>query len=234
METDMFPLTDIPFKLDMRQLAARMRVQNGSNRAKEFESLVSKVMEIGKPKALYKESYIDEKDADSVIIEGVRFTSRALRKNLESIERVFPSIVTCGAEMDTIEIEKGDLQKKSWVSFLKGNLLIIASQYLQEHIMRKYRIPRLAYMNPGSGDAVVWPIEQQKDLFLLFNNVENSIGVKLTRSFILVPDMSISGIIFPTEIDFQSCQLCHRETCMYRRSPFDKKLWDTINNPETS
>jgi hypothetical protein len=234
MEVEMVSLTEIPFNLDMLQLAARMRVQNGSNRAKEFEDLVSKVKEIGRPKALYKVSFIDKKDNESVTIDGVRFTSRALSKNLESIERVFPSIVTCGAEMDTIEVVKGDLQKKSWISFLKGNLLIIASQYLQEHLMDKYKIPKLAYMNPGSGDATVWPIQQQKELFSLFDDVENSIGVKLTSSFILSPDMSISGIIFPTEVDFQSCKLCHKENCFYRRSPFDKKLWDSINNPESS
>jgi hypothetical protein len=230
----MVSLTDIPFNLDMKQLAVRMRVQNGSDRAKEFESLVERVKEIGRPKALYKISFIDAKDADSVTIEGVRFTSRALSKNLESIQRVFPSIMTCGTELDDIPVEPRDLQKKSWIYFLKGHLLMVASRFLQEHIMRQYKISRLAYMNPGSGDASVWPIEQQKDLFKLFDNVERRIGVKLTRSFILSPDMSVSGIMFPTEIDFQSCQLCHRENCITRRAPFDKKLWDSINNPETS
>jgi hypothetical protein len=233
-ETEMYPLTDIPFKLDVQQLAAMMRVQNGSNRAVEFERLVHRAQQIGRPKALYKVSYIDEKGADSVVIEGIRFKSRTLMKNLESVERIFPSIITCGNEMDTIEVEQCDLQKKSWISFLKGNLLMIASRYLQEHLIRKYRIIRLAYMNPGSGDASVWPIEQQRELFSLFGNVEDNIGVKLTRSFILSPDMSVSGIMFPTEVDFQSCQLCHRENCMARRAPFDERLWDSINNREIS
>jgi hypothetical protein len=230
----MVTLTEIPFTLDIRQLAARMRIQNGSNRAKEFGRLVDLVQEKGKPKALYKESYIDSKDEDSVTIEGVRFTSRALSKNMESVERVFPNVVTCGIELDGIEIEQGDLQKKSWLSMLKGNLLMIAVQYLQEYIIRKYKISKLAYMNPGSGDATVWPIEQQKDLFSLFDNVEDAIGVKLTRSFIMVPDMSVCGILIPAEVDFQSCQLCHREKCPLRRAPFDKKLWDSIKNVETS
>lgn len=230
----MVALTEIPFTLDIRQLAVRMRIQNGSDRAKEFARLVDLVQETGKPKALYKESYIDSKDEDSVTIEGVRFTSRTLSRNVESVERVFPNIVTCGMELGAIAIEQGDLQKKSWISMLKGNLLMIAVQYLHEYIMKNYKIPKLSYMNPGSGDATVWPIEQQKDLFSLFDNVEDAIGVKLTRSFMMVPDMSVCGILIPTEVDFQSCQLCHREKCRLRRAPFDKKLWDSVNNAETS
>ena len=230
----MVALTEIPFTLDIQQLAARMRIQNGSDRAKEFARLIDTVKELGRPKALYKESYIDSKDEDSVTIEGVRFTSKALRKNVESVERVFPNIVTCGIALDTIEIEQGDLQKKSWLSMLKGSLLMTAYQYLHDSIIKNYKVPKLAYMNPGSGDATVWPIEQQKDLFSLFDNVEEAIGVKLTKSFIMIPDMSVCGIMIATEVDFQSCQLCHREKCMLRRAPFDQKLWDSINNPETS
>jgi hypothetical protein len=230
----MVALTEIPFTLDIRQLSARMRIQNGSDRAREFVRLVDIVQETGKPKALYRESYIDARDDDSVTIEGIHFNSRALSKNVESVERVFPNIVTCGIELDAIEIEQGDLQKKSWLSMLKGSLLMIAMQYLQEYILKKYKIKKLAYMNPGSGDATVWPIEQQKDLFSLFDNVEGAIGVKLTRSFIMVPDMSVCGILIPSEVDFQSCQLCHRGKCQLRRAPFDKKLWDSINNTEIS
>jgi hypothetical protein len=84
-------------------------------------------------------------------------------------------------------------------------------------------------MNPGSGDASVWPIEQQRDLFSMCGDVEKLIGVKLTKSLVLVPDMSVAGIFFPTEIHFESCQLCHRENCFLRRAPFDKELWESIN-----
>jgi hypothetical protein len=229
MGVEMVSLVDIPFTLDLQQLATRMRIQEDSDHAKEFESMVNKVQEIGRPKALYKVSYIEDKAKDSVSIEGVRFNSLALRKNLDSVERVFPCIATCGNEVDDIEVEPGNLYGKSWVAFLKTNLLMIAMQYLQEHIMVHYKIPKLAYMNPGSGDVDVWPIEQQKELLSLFDNIEESIGVKLTKSFIMVPDMSVSGILFPTEVDFQSCQLCHRENCVARRAPFDQKLWDSIN-----
>jgi hypothetical protein len=42
----------------------------------------------------------------------------------------------------------------------------------------------------------------------------------------MVPTKSVSGIIFPTEADFQSCQLCERENCPNRRAPYDEMLYE--------
>ena len=225
----MISFTDIPFALNTNQLFEYLRVKPGTDRAKEFEDLVGEVRQIGKPKALYKVSFIDEKGEDTITLDGVTFTSLALRKNLDSIERVFPYIATCGTEIDDIEIEQGDFRKRLWISFLKANLLEISIQHLREQLDKRYKVSELATMNPGSGDASVWPVEQQRDLFSIFGDVEKLIGVRSRKSLVIVPDMSVSGILFPTETDFQSCQLCHRENCRFRRAPFDRELWESIS-----
>jgi hypothetical protein len=229
MEIKMISLTDIPFALNMDQLFEQLRIKPGTSRAKEFEDLARKVQETGKPKALYKVSFIDEKGEDTVTLDGVTFKSLALRKNLDSVGRVFPYIATCGTEIDDIEVGQGNAHKKIWLSFLKGSLLQTGLEHLREHLAKRYRIPKLATMNPGSGDASVWPFEQQRELFSILGDVEKLIGVRLTKSLVIVPDMSVSGILFPTETDFQSCQLCHRENCHFRRAPFDKELWESMN-----
>jgi hypothetical protein len=225
----MIALTDIPFSFNTEQLTEQFRIKANTDQAKEFEDLIDEVQAIGKPKALYKASFIDEKGEDTITIDGVRFTSLALRKNLDPIERVFPYIATCGTEIDAIAIDQGDLQKKMWLSFLKGHLLQTSMQYLGEHLAKQYKVSNLSSMNPGSGDAAVWPIEQQRALFSMFGDVERFIGVRSTKTFVLVPDMSIAGILFPTETNFESCQLCHREHCHFRRAPFDRELWESIN-----
>ena len=145
------------------------------------------------------------------------------------MERVLPYIATCGAEIDELKIEKGDFLKKMLVSYIKGSLLQTSIQYLMDHVRKQLRIKKIASMNPGSGDASVWPIEQQKDVFSILGDVEKLIGVKLTTSSVLQPDMSLSGMLFPTETDFETCQLCHREKCHNRRAPFDQELWEAIN-----
>ena len=101
--------------------------------------------------------------------------------------------------------------------------------FLREHLAKRYRVSNLSSMNPGSGDASVWPFEQQRELFSMCGDVEELIGVRLTKSLALVPDMSVAGILFPSEADFQNCQLCHRENCRFRRAPFDRELWESIH-----
>ena len=82
----------------------------------------------------------------------------------------------------------------------------------------------------GSGDATVWPIEQQRQLFALLGDVKSAIGVRLTDSCLMVPNKTVSGIRFPTEKDFRACQVCHRKECPNRSAPFDKALWDSLQH----
>jgi hypothetical protein len=229
MEVEMVSFTDIPFAFDTDRLFESLRIESGTDRAREFEDLVSEVREVAKPKALYKVSFIDEKGEDTITLDGVTFKSLALRKNLDPIERVFPYVATCGTEIDGIEMGQGDLRKKLWICFLKEHLLHTSMRFLGEHLATRYKVSNLSSMNPGSGDASVWPFEQQRELFSMCGDVEELIGVRLTKSMVLIPDMSVAGILFPAETDFQSCQLCHRENCRYRRARFDRELWESVN-----
>ena len=77
-------------------------------------------------------------------------------------------------------------------------------------------------MSPGSLED--WPIEQQAPLFEMLGDVEDLIGVKLNDSLLMLPAKSISGIYFPTEVSFFSCQLCPRERCESRKATYDPKL----------
>jgi hypothetical protein len=77
-------------------------------------------------------------------------------------------------------------------------------------------------MSPGS--LTDWPIEEQKPLFSLFGEEETPIGVKLSKHLLMLPAKSISGIYFPTEVSFFSCQLCQRDNCPGRKAAYDNKL----------
>jgi predicted transcriptional regulator len=81
-------------------------------------------------------------------------------------------------------------------------------------------------MSPGSGDAGVWPIEQQQELFGLMGDVRGAIGVELTPSCLMIPNKTISGIRFTTETGYRACQVCRRERCPSRSAPFDHDLWE--------
>ena len=228
MSERMEALSDIPFDMDVHVLLDTLHIEAGSKDAKEVESLVSEARTLAHPKALYKEAYVDARGSETVTIDGVTFTSRALRANLAKIERVFPYVATCGEELDQIELAPGDILKQFWLDTIKATVLGFSTKYLSEYLQHRYALGKTSKMNPGAGDVTVWPIEQQRDLFSLFGDVKALIGVELTDSFLMVPNKSVSGIRFPTEIDFRSCQLCHRDDCPGRSAPFDEQLWESM------
>ena len=225
-------LTDIPFSLDTEALIARARVEPGSEDAKEIERLAQVAMDAGKPKAVYSVAFVEDRGGDGVRIGGVTFRSNMLRANLRAVERVFPFVATCGHELDEAYPADGDLLKEFWRDMVKSCLLDAAGNYLSDHLQHRYRLGKTSVMHPGAGDASVWPIEQQKSLFALLGDVEARIGVKLTDSFLMVPNKTVSGIRFPTEKDFRSCQVCHREGCPSRSAPFDEELWESVSEPD--
>ena len=103
-------------------------------------------------------------------------------------------------------------------------------EYLFSHLRDKFLLETISTMSPGEADRDVWPIEQQKLLFSLFGNTEELVGVKLTESMLMVPNKSVSGICFPSEVSFKSCQVCRRKDCQARRAAFDKGLMESYQN----
>ncbi len=223
-------INHIPFQLDPDHMAKKMRIKPDSPSAEDFYGLLESAEEIGLPKALYKESYVEERTDDTVTMDGVTFTSRALRDNLEGINRVFPYIVTCGNEIDEEDLTEGDFLKRFWLDSIKEELLKAGRLYLRDLLQKRYRVGKTSTMNPGSGDVAVWPIQQQKELFSLIGNVDKLIGVTLTDSFLMMPNKTVSGIRFPNEVGFETCELCHREDCPGRRADFNKELWEKMQN----
>ncbi len=223
-------LTNIPFSLDPDQIMAQAHVESGSSDAAELLSLIELAQEIGCPKAGHAACFVTGRDGEVVQIDEACFRSRTLAHNLESVERVFPLLATCGHELDQGFSGNGDMVKQFWWDLIKTRLLAAASTHLNDHLHRKFRLGKTAVMRPGSGDASVWPIEQQKDLFSLLGNVEEELGVELTESFLMTPNKTTSGILFPTETDFRSCEVCHRENCPSRHAPFNQDLWEEIQD----
>ena len=216
-------LRDIPVDLALGKLLKRMRLRENSPYIEKIAGeLLDITRPIARPKAVYEVGYIENKNEDSLDIAGGRFKSRLLRINLDKVARVFPYIATCGTELEEIVIPDGDFMRSYCLDVIKETALRSAISYLEGHLKRSYALGQVSRMNPGSLPS--WPITQQKELFSLFGNVEELIGVKLTENCLMIPVKSVSGIFFPTEVKFESCQLCSREVCAERRAPYNPDL----------
>jgi len=221
-------LNSIPINLELEAVLKRMHVRNRSEGiVKNVQEMLEIARPIAKPKAIYDVAYVDHKNGDSLEIGGVKFVSRVLRINLDKVERVFPYVVTCGRELDEIDIPADDFIKGYYLDQIKETAVILARQYLEDSLQKRYALGQVSRMAPGAGAGEDWPITQQEELFSLFggkDRVEELIGVRLTDRCLMIPIKSVSGIFFPTEVRFESCQICPRERCIGRRASYDPEL----------
>jgi len=225
-------LRDIPVELDRAALMGRLRIEEGSDDARDFDALLGAMVGRARPKAAFMEAFVEGRGEDTVTVGDVTFTSRVLRKNLSDIGRVFPFVVTCGGELDAPEIAaavEDDILKGYWADQVREAVLRAARRRLSDELKRRYALGKTSSMAPGSGDATVWPIEEQRPLFELLGDVEGAIGVALTESLLMVPRKCVSGIVFPTEVDFRTCRLCRREGCPGRAAEFDRGTWEACS-----
>lgn len=219
-------LADFADSVSIEELVDNLKIENENDRA-ELGKMLDIARKIARPKAIYLEGYIDSRGDDFIIINGVKFTSMVLKKNLEKIDRVFPYIATCGAELDIIKFSD-DLLKEYWWDSIKASYLNIARKNLMEYIKKRFMLKKTSTMVPGGSEIGLWPIEQQKELFSLFGNIESLIGVKLTPSYLMIPNKSVSGILFPAEKDYNGCKICRRKNCPGRIAEFDEVLWKSL------
>jgi hypothetical protein len=217
---------NIPFSFDEKEFRKLTHIDLSGPYAKAITNLLEDALATARPKALYKVCYIDNRTEDTVELEGIRFTSRVLSRNLNEVERVFPYIVTCGTELDTCLSAETDVLARYWLDGLKEMALRTAVEHLKNHLAAEYglKAEKLSTMNPGSGNKNVWPISQQRQLFRLLGDVEGAVGVRLTDSFLMTPNKTVSGIFFPTEVHFVSCRLCTRENCPRRRAEYTETV----------
>jgi len=213
-------LDNIQIKLDFEAVRTRLHLKR-DNDLKNLHTLVDAAHHMIEPRVLYEVKYIEEKLDNGVVVDGRHLLSDVLRKNLDQVERVFPFVITIGNKfgenLDTCD----DILDKFFLDTIGNVALTQVRKALNDHLKQKYALEKTAFMAPGS--LPNWPIEQQKPLFDLFGDVQAAIGVKLTDSLLMLPAKSVSGIYFPTETSFFSCQLCPRKRCDSRKAKYNEK-----------
>ncbi len=208
----------IPVELEMEDVKATLRTDD----LEHARRLIEDVKPLVSARAAYRISYVDEKMEGAVVIDGTRFRSRVLRKNLDAVGRVFAYVVTIGPGVEEKASRCTDLLDNYYLNALGNLALRKARIHLQEYLGSMYGLESLSFMSPGS--LADWPIEEQRPLFSILKGEEAGIGVRLTESFLMIPRKSVSGILFPTEGTFFNCQLCSRERCEGRKAPYDETL----------
>ncbi len=208
-------------------LTVELSLEEVKDRLKTVENTTAQhLLDVAKslisPRAVYRTCFVDEKHESAVVVNGIRFTSRVLGKNLEKVGKVFPFIVTIGSTLEEKADTFPDLLEKYYLDVIGNMALMKARKDLENYLRSMSAMSGLSYMAPGSLQD--WPLEEQRPLFSIFQGEEETIGVRLTDSLLMIPRKSVSGIYFPTEVTFYSCQLCPREHCEGRKALYDIDL----------
>lgn len=214
-------LQNLTTQIDLKEVRKSLRLGRQGD-SQTAQRLIDKAKPLIEPKAAFKVCYIEEKQQDAVIVDGLRLESKVLRKNLDEVERVFPYVVSIGDSLEQASSQSGDLLEAYYLDVI-GNIALTAVRIqLQNYLSSKYALNKIAFMSPGSLQD--WPIEAQRQLFQLLPEVEASIGVRLNKSFLMIPTKSVSGIYFQTEVSFFNCQLCQRGKCPGRKARYNEDL----------
>ncbi len=217
-------LDEIPFRVTAEQCFELLRIKSGSRHAKEFADLLEEAGAIARPRAAFSVAAVRERGDAHVIIDGVRFDSSILRINLEESPVVFPFVATCGHELDDFAGRLEGTLHLFWADTIKMLALGAAMSMLDEHLKERVSPAELSCMNPGSLED--WPLQQQSRMFELLGQAVQKIGVSLTKSYVLIPLKSVTGVQFVTKEKYFSCQLCPRENCEGRRAPYQAGLYE--------
>lgn len=189
----------------------------------ELQQAAREAESVARPKGIYRLCAVRHTGEDSVTLDGISFTSRVLRVNLEGAHRAFPFLATCGSELEAWSRAMEDPLQAFWADIMKEMALHQAITALGNSLVEKYQPGKRAVMNPGS--LPDWPIGEQRPLFSLFGKEAENIGVSLTESCLMSPVKSVSGVWFQTEAGFVNCQLCPRVDCPNRRAPHDPHVF---------
>ncbi len=189
--------------------------------------LLTQGLEIARPKYVTCVSAVEEKGDGFVVVEGQRFESKIVRRNLDKVYRIIPYVATCGVEIEEWSRQFTDLVEQFWVDKLKELVLFKSYSDLQKTVRAAYFPAQdMSHMSPGS--LADWPLSAQIPLFDLIGNVTEDIGVKLTDSLLMLPSKSVSGFYFSNESNsseghYENCKFCPMPNCPGRRAEYSGK-----------
>jgi len=216
----MAALSGFPIELSLEEALKKLKLDAIRAERLGANQLFETARSLIHPRALYAPASITGRSGDTITVGRADFTSRILAKNLEGAERVFPYIITIGEALENEARASRNVAGQLLLDELGNSALDSSVKYLESCVSEEYGLRVISNMSPGQLD---WSIDQQRQLFSIFNDVENAIGVKLTDSMLMVPRKSVSGIMFPTDVLFVSCQLCQRENCTSRKVAYDEQ-----------
>ncbi|ADQ14464.1 hypothetical protein [Halanaerobium hydrogeniformans] len=194
------------------------------NQFKEFNLMLEEALKIAVPKSLFKTATVEMQGEEFVVIDGIKYKSRILSVNLTEVKKVFPYITTAGIELQNWAEKYTEILADYWADSIQEEILRNAVSDICGFIDKINNLEKSSEMNPGS--LKDWPIEEQQQLFEQFSDIPSEMKIELTKSMLIFPPKTITGIRFSDNNDYENCQLCPRENCITRCAKYNPNLFE--------
>ncbi len=224
-----FVIDDIRIELRPAEVIRRLHLERMPDPEGTARGLIRRVLALAEPRAVYRAVAVDARGEDWIQAGGVRLESVVLARHTRGAKEVFPYVVTLGPGLDEETSACTDLLEQFGLHEVGNLALARAQEVVRERVARASGTERLYSLQPGA--LADWPLTEQGALFRLLGDVEAAVGVRLTKSFMMVPRKSVSGIWFPSDEAFVSCRLCDQERCPARRARFEPEAAEEIRRP---
>lgn len=218
----------LEIEVDERQVLSRIGYKGDSEPSPRISASISEHVQLAKklikPSCSYVVRNIDiVRGRDVFIGDFVMFRSHVIARLLGKCQKVGVFLVTIGDKLEekvTCLADDG-LILESYVLDAIGSSAVEQMAELVETEIRKMASAKglcvSRRFSPGYCD---WSIRQQKELFRLIDG--DSVGVRLTAGYLMIPQKSISGIvgIGPSCADIETynpCRTCNKRNCIGRR-----------------
>lgn len=219
---------EVPFIFDREEYNRRVKMELYEGMEEEIEALLDKALSLVKPKAVFREMGVGRRKKSSmeagfknIHIGNQVFDDPVILSHLSGVDKIYPYITTCGNELEELA-KSDDMLVVFWVDALKQMAMDRAFNYCRKCIKERHSIEKLHSLNPGSNSCGEgWDMGDQKKLFSFFPEVEEKLGVHLTGSMLMVPNKTVSGIMFESDKDFVSCLECDKIHCPNRKMIHD-------------
>jgi hypothetical protein len=222
-------------KVDRKSVCSYLGYKNDVEPSTRIASLLDEYMvnagNLIKPSYSYVIRDIESVMGPRIFIQGsgglisnmIIFESDAIARLLAQCEKVAVFVLTIGSQLEDMVgwlANKGLIIEAYVLDAIGSNFAEKLADSVESKIREVARTQGYCISRRFSPGHCDWDISQQRGVFRAVG--DDSVGVQLTDSYLMVPQKSISGImgIGPCDGDVEShnpCQPCSKRNCLWRR-----------------
>jgi len=212
-----------PISYNEQKLNQKIHFNIFKDSEKEIRKFIENNVKIIEPKSVYEYLKIVKIDGDIVKLENGEILKGIILGDLLIEGQIFaPFVVTIGTNIDE-QISKVSRENAvlGWILSEVGNYALDIARNNLKNIVKRQLGDIVSRFSPGVGTQNLFGIEQQAAIFKILEPFKN-IGVKLTKSYMMIPSKSVSGIFAALNEYYSGCQYCSK-ICKDREVPLKGK-----------